>query len=362
MALEVTEEDSLETIRNKINGAYGSAGGPSGPDEWLVASVVELDDGTFSLVLESQVIGEAARINVLGDEQGSLYVAQRLGLVAGGSGGGSMALLTEAQDAVVTVNNFTYLSDSNHFTQARLVTSANGYRADTMQDVVRDVNFHLNGVGSSSAVIRHAVRGGEIAGIMTSRDDYFLGHMSYFDEIAQTLALEMNAIHYAGHGTGSNVNVTGTAFFDPIATRQGASKKLKVNDALFEDASLVAASGDDGTGHTLGIGDGSNALRMAQLKHATVLENDSASFDDYYEAFLATLGTQGQGATTMATNQRALTTQIDAQRQSVMGVNIDEEMLDIIKFQQAFNAMARYITTVDEMLDRIIHGMGRVGL
>ena len=44
-----------------------------------------------------------------------------------------------------------------------------------------------------------------------------------------------------------------------------------------------------------------------------------------------------------------------------MGVNIDEEMLDIVKFQQSFNAMSRYITTIDEMLDKIINGMGLVG-
>jgi len=44
-----------------------------------------------------------------------------------------------------------------------------------------------------------------------------------------------------------------------------------------------------------------------------------------------------------------------------MGVNIDEEMMDIIKFQQAFGAMARYITTIDEMLDTIINRMGTVG-
>jgi len=44
-----------------------------------------------------------------------------------------------------------------------------------------------------------------------------------------------------------------------------------------------------------------------------------------------------------------------------MGVNIDEEMMDIVRFQQAFNAMARFITTTDEMLDRIINGLGTVG-
>ena len=42
-------------------------------------------------------------------------------------------------------------------------------------------------------------------------------------------------------------------------------------------------------------------------------------------------------------------------------ITIDEEMLDIVKFQQSFNAMSRYITTIDEMLDKIINGMGLVG-
>lgn len=64
----------------------------------------------------------------------------------------------------------------------------------------------------------------------------------------------------------------------------------------------------------------------------------------------------------MQSNQQDLVNQIQQQRQSVMGVNIDEEMMDIMKFQQSFNAISRYVTTLDEMLDKIINGMGRVGL
>jgi flagellar hook-associated protein 1 FlgK len=104
------------------------------------------------------------------------------------------------------------------------------------------------------------------------------------------------------------------------------------------------------------------ALKLAQLKQAKVLNGRSADFNAYYESFIAELGAVGQRASTMAKNQKALVDQINTQRQSVMGVNMDEEMMDIIKFQQAFNGIARYITTIDEMLDKIINGMGRVGL
>ncbi|WP_303882612.1 flagellar basal body rod C-terminal domain-containing protein, partial [Acetomicrobium mobile] len=99
----------------------------------------------------------------------------------------------------------------------------------------------------------------------------------------------------------------------------------------------------------------------ARLKQTKVLSGGSADFNEFYLSFIAEIGAQGKRTVTMAANQRALTDQINAQRQSVMGVNIDEEMMDIIKFQQAFNAMARYITTIDEMLDTIINRMGTVG-
>ena len=66
VTINVKEEDSLTTIANKINGAYMSNdGAPSKPEEWLRASVEQAPDGTYYLTLESQVIGEAQRINVL---------------------------------------------------------------------------------------------------------------------------------------------------------------------------------------------------------------------------------------------------------------------------------------------------------
>ncbi|MNC82803.1 Flagellar hook-associated protein 1 [compost metagenome] len=53
--------------------------------------------------------------------------------------------------------------------------------------------------------------------------------------------------------------------------------------------------------------------------------------------------------------------QVDSRRQSVSGVSIDEEMTSMIKYQHAYNAAARVMTSVDEMLDKIINGMGVVG-
>ncbi len=64
----------------------------------------------------------------------------------------------------------------------------------------------------------------------------------------------------------------------------------------------------------------------------------------------------------MVSNQAVLVTQIDNTRQSTSGVSIDEEMSNMIKFQHAYNASARMVTAVDEMIDVIVNRMGRVGL
>lgn len=360
VTIDVVEEDTLETIRNKINSAYGAAAGLDRPEDWLHASI-ELDTATNShyLVLESNTAGEAHRINILSDAKGSLQIAKRLGFLNGADD--STSYRTISRDAAFTFDGKLYISESNAFRNARRVPVQNDYSATTVEEVSKGIRLDLKSEGQSSITVRHHIKGGAIKGVLEARDDIILNFSDVFDEMAYTLASEMNALHYAGHGTGENAATTGYAYFTPIHSLYGASRNLSINRAIDEDRSLIAAASGDGTGHTLGEGDGSNALRMAQLKQTKVLQSRSSDFNTFYEAFIANLGSQGQRAQTMLKNQDTLINQIDNQRQSVMGVNIDEEMMDIIKFQQAFNAISRYITTIDEMLDKVINGMGVVG-
>ena len=359
ITIDVVEEDTLETIRNKINSAFGADNGLERSEDWLHASI-QLDEttNTYYLVLESNAVGEAHRINVTGDANGSLQIAKRLGLL---DGDGDTSFKELSRDAVFTFDGKLYLSESNALRNARRVPLLNDYSATTLEEVSEGIRLDLKSEGQSSITVRHHITGGAIKGALEARDDIILEFLDVFDEMAYTLASEMNAVHYAGHGTGENASVTGTAYFTPIGSLYGASRNLSINRAIDEDRSLIAAGSGDGNGYTMGEGDGSNALAMAQLKQTKVLQNGSSDFNTFYEAFIANLGSQGQRAQTMLKNQNTLLNQIDNQRQSVMGVNIDEEMMDIIKFQQAFNAISRYITTIDEMLDRIINGMGVVG-
>ncbi|MNN62344.1 Flagellar hook-associated protein 1 [compost metagenome] len=83
--------------------------------------------------------------------------------------------------------------------------------------------------------------------------------------------------------------------------------------------------------------------------------------DDYFRALAGDLGIRAANTERNYNNQQSMVDNLQIQRQSVSGVSIDEELADMIRFQQAYNAAARNMTTVDEMLDRVINSMGIVG-
>lgn len=359
VTIEVDQDDSLRTIANKINNAYGSGdGAPDCPDEWLHASVEETEDGTFYLKIESNQVGEEYRINVGTTDGGSSFVAEQLGL-AGTDG--TTQVLEYALDAMINVDGKKYLSSTNAFSEARQITSTDGYRAETSTEVLKSIRLNVKAVGNTNIRVERQVEGGYIAGLMTSRDDVIPELTATLDTFARVFAEEMNAIHYSGYGTGDSQEITGTAFFNPLTGVTGAASSLAINDELLQDISLMAGAGGDGTGHSNGIGDGSNAVRLIGVRSARIYENSSATMEDFYSSFIAELGSRSSQARVMEDNQETLLSQISNQRQTISGVNIDEEMMDLITYQQSYSAIARYVTVLDEMMNTIINGMGIVG-
>ena len=88
----------------------------------------------------------------------------------------------------------------------------------------------------------------------------------------------------------------------------------------------------------------------------------SASIDGVYKAFVAKVGGDLNESTRMQTNAQVLTDSVEDRRQSVAGVSMDEEMSNLVRFQRAYQASARAMSTMDEMLDVLINRTGKVGL
>jgi flagellar hook-associated protein 1 FlgK len=86
--------------------------------------------------------------------------------------------------------------------------------------------------------------------------------------------------------------------------------------------------------------------------------DNNTTFNDYYISLISRIGSQGEEAKDRVQNQETLMKNLSNMRQSVSGVNLDEEMANMVAFQHGYNAAARVINTMDEMLNVIINKMG----
>jgi flagellar hook-associated protein 1 FlgK len=149
--------------------------------------------------------------------------------------------------------------------------------------------------------------------------------------VASGLATAVNALHNAGPPSGQD-------FFT------FAAGKLTV----------AVTAAQVRTGATSDTGDNSIALKIAELR------GDAPDQD--YRSFIARVGSEVRDARRKEGNAQALTDAVQDRRESVAGVSLDEEMGNLVRFQRAYQASSRAMSTMDEMLDVLINRTGRVGL
>lgn len=137
-----------------------------------------------------------------------------------------------------------------------------------------------------------------------------------------------------------------------------ASLNIAVHNNIIIDSNKVAA------GLTTHQGDGSNALNIAQsqngmsMNRASLAASGTATFAQYYNSLVGEAGVAAKNANSAVNQQEAINTQIENRREQVGGVALDEEMVNLIKFQHAYQASARLVTIVDTMLQTLI-GLAR---
>ncbi len=100
---------------------------------------------------------------------------------------------------------------------------------------------------------------------------------------------------------------------------------------------------------------------LSKSRFEKLLDDGKVSLGQYFGAVVAELGVEGELANKMKVNNEILRKEIDNARETVKGVSLDEEMANMIKYQHAFNAAARVISAVDEMIGRVIDRLGVVG-
>ncbi|UNK18073.1 flagellar hook-associated protein FlgK [Paenibacillus sp. N3/727] len=174
----------------------------------------------------------------------------------------------------------------------------------------------------------------------------------------------LNGLHQLGYTMDGTTN-PGLPFF-MMSIGENNKLNINLNPEIAADPSKIATSMRiEGTGTAEKVVKGNNTLALliaglnvAKFSDAGGTKGTIASF---FSSMVGQLGIQAQEANRQTDNAYTLVTQVEGRRQSVSGVSLDEEMTNMIKFQHAYSASARFMTTFDQVLDKLINSTGVVG-
>lgn len=167
---------------------------------------------------------------------------------------------------------------------------------------------------------------------VASGQSYTAGTAFRFDGLAITL------------GDNGTAPQSGDTFV--INTTRDAAKHLAVDPTLQADPRRAAA------GKTPQAGDNANALTLAQLGTAASL--DGGTFGDYYHSIVASVGVRSQQAGLVAEQRQTVLQGLENRRESLSGVSLDEEQVNLVRFQQAYSAAAQFIRIATELGETVL--------
>jgi len=260
-----------------------------------------------------------------------------------------------------------------------------GTDSDGMPIIAGTTNNLTTATGAAIQLFKPST--GELNGYMSVQADIDV-YVNQLNSLAKGIAFSVNAVLSGTTdptaATNFFVNSDATATTSAVDAETGITAgNISVNQSIIKDVMTLNVGKDATSGST----DGSKALAIAQLRdvklniqginssttRATftgVLTDDatlgvktiSSSSDGmtiggYFTDTVNRLAIQTQEATRIGTNQDAQLSSLEQSRTSVSGVSLDEEMANLIQFQHAYQANAKIISTVDELLDVIINGL-----
>lgn len=200
-------------------------------------------------------------------------------------------------------------------------------------------------------------KAGELGGTLQVRDTLVNGFLASLDELATTLANQVNGAHAAGFGLNGS---TGLDFFTPppaptppATYAAGYSGNIAVTITSTDD---IAAASADPTQAGSGSGNNVNALAIADLENKTLaMTGGSNTLTGYYGSLVGNVGLAVQTTNQDVTQSTALLTQLKNLRDSTSGVSLDEELTNLISYQKAFQGAAQLVTSGEQMMDTILN-------
>ncbi len=203
--------------------------------------------------------------------------------------------------------------------------------------------------GNSRRDVTAAFQSGAMAGLRKVRDDVIPKINGQLDQVAFDITTSMNAVHTVNAGLDG---VTGRPMFTPLTQVAGAASAMAVDPALAADARLLAL-GAPGSGP----GDNRGGLALFDVGTRNVASGGTRTLGNAALDVMSGVALSLADAKGTVTSERLVTENLAALRDSLVGVDTQEELTNLARFEHASNAMAKVITTVDDMLSSLINAL-----
>lgn len=188
---------------------------------------------------------------------------------------------------------------------------------------------------------------GSAQGTINARDGAIASLKTKINDLANALATGVNTLHSPGFALDGRSK--DRLFFTGVtAGSRTAARDIALNSALLQDPSLIQASADGQPGNN------DVALSMARLASQTNAALGNLTFVESYNQSVANFGQALNNTNSQLLDQQAVDRMLLRQRDSLGGVSVDEEMTNLVIFQRAFQASAKMITTIDELIQSVI--------
>lgn len=211
------------------------------------------------------------------------------------------------------------------------------------------------------------ISGGSIKALIESRDELIDGFRDRLNELVKGVAAEVNKLHYSGFGNMDDTNRymfvdRATNTVDPLVDidLSNIAFNLDLNEVNHIAAAKLQPPGN--------YEDNQNALEISVWRLEDVFTDlvyddtdGKMNFDEFYRSIITDIGLEGNKAANAADAQGLLIEQVEYKRQSLMAVSLDEEMTNLIKYEHSYNAAARIVNAMDEMIEIVVNKVGIVG-
>jgi flagellar hook-associated protein 1 FlgK len=204
---------------------------------------------------------------------------------------------------------------------------------------------HL-GIETGGFTVTGEITGGEIGGLLTLRDTSIPSYLDRLDQLAYDVATAVNTLHTGGSdGNGD----PGGAFFTAPAAVAGAASALTVSSAVLLDSRLVAASATGAPGNN------DVARAIAGLRDGLVTNGGTATPVQAWGQIAYRVGADLAARQGSAASHAQVVRQLQQLRDQTSGVSLDEEAANLMRYQRAYEANARYFTTIVDTLDTLLN-------